>query len=384
MSAPLDRTPPSPACAYLPGTCVVRSTNLEGTCPSVGVFAVQVPLLCSNGCRTRLRLTSQNSFSPRFSILIHCLSTWSSGWLEATCADTGALPALRQRWHGRGNPWEREPEPLLRNLDDEALRQMRSLKLYSLHRYFVSIDGSADTAEEVLGDTGAAGLNPNNPDAVGLAPGTLSGELRAALGIAPAAPPPWLARMKRMGYPPGYLAPEGDASPAGKWQTVPNMASACILKGLRRIRAGACGRAQQERRSLTQSPVHTQVRKSCYSDAWGCECSSAFPHLFFAVCCAGAADQLEVVFGEDAHADVLAAWSAASATAAAAAAAPNGAAVPADGSAARPGTEAQPREEASTAEAAAVSRLVQALSRARWARDDVVGVVFSGVGFSWV
>lgn len=108
------------------------------------------------------------------------------------------------------------------------------------------------------------------------------------------------------------------------------------------------------------------------------------PPSLLTVCCAGAADQLEVVFGEDAHADVLAAWSAASATAAAAATQSNGAAVPADKSAARPGTKAQPGEEASTAEAAVVSRLVQALGRARWAHDDVVGVVFSGVDFSWV
>ena len=38
----------------------------------------------------------------------------------------------------------------------------------------------------------------------GLRPGALSRELRAALGVAETAPPPWLARMRALGYPPGY------------------------------------------------------------------------------------------------------------------------------------------------------------------------------------
>ncbi len=38
----------------------------------------------------------------------------------------------------------------------------------------------------------------------GLAPGVLSEELCGALGIAKTGPPPWLARMRTLGYPPGY------------------------------------------------------------------------------------------------------------------------------------------------------------------------------------
>jgi hypothetical protein len=38
----------------------------------------------------------------------------------------------------------------------------------------------------------------------GLKPGEISGELREALGLCGADPPPWLWRMRRLGYPPGY------------------------------------------------------------------------------------------------------------------------------------------------------------------------------------
>ena len=38
----------------------------------------------------------------------------------------------------------------------------------------------------------------------GLRPGVLSEELCTALGIAALAPPPWLARMRALGYPPGW------------------------------------------------------------------------------------------------------------------------------------------------------------------------------------
>jgi len=38
----------------------------------------------------------------------------------------------------------------------------------------------------------------------GLEPGRLSGDLRAALGIGRLDPPPWLQRMRELGYPPGW------------------------------------------------------------------------------------------------------------------------------------------------------------------------------------
>ena len=37
-----------------------------------------------------------------------------------------------------------------------------------------------------------------------LRPGQLSGDMRAALGIGPLDPPPWLQRMRELGYPPGW------------------------------------------------------------------------------------------------------------------------------------------------------------------------------------
>ena len=38
----------------------------------------------------------------------------------------------------------------------------------------------------------------------GLRPGVLSGELLDALGLKSTDPPPWLHRMRQLGYPPGY------------------------------------------------------------------------------------------------------------------------------------------------------------------------------------
>ena len=37
-----------------------------------------------------------------------------------------------------------------------------------------------------------------------LRPGQLSGDMRAALGLGPLDPPPWLQRMRELGYPPGW------------------------------------------------------------------------------------------------------------------------------------------------------------------------------------
>jgi zinc finger CCHC domain-containing protein 8 len=79
------------------------------------------------------------------------------------------------------------------------------MHLHGVRRYFTSMDGAADNSEAVLGDTTA------QPTADGEAvPGQLSAELRAALGISESAPPPWLARMRRLGYPPGYMAPDAE------------------------------------------------------------------------------------------------------------------------------------------------------------------------------
>ena len=62
------------------------------------------------------------------------------------------------------------------------------------------------------GDTSEAGDGASRPAADGApVPGQLSSELRAALGILPSAPPPWLARMRRLGYPPGYIVPDIEA-----------------------------------------------------------------------------------------------------------------------------------------------------------------------------
>ena len=48
-------------------------------------------------------------------------------------------------------------------------------------------------------------------------PGVLSAELRALLGIGPADPPPYLRRMRELGYPPGYMgAPPSSAAGGGE------------------------------------------------------------------------------------------------------------------------------------------------------------------------
>lgn len=67
------------------------------------------------------------------------------------------------------------------------------------------MDGTGDTSER--GDETSRPAADGEP-----APGQLSAELRAALGISPSAPPPWLARMRRLGYPPGYVMADAEAA----------------------------------------------------------------------------------------------------------------------------------------------------------------------------
>ncbi|KAJ4833254.1 hypothetical protein Tsubulata_005087 [Turnera subulata] len=49
----------------------------------------------------------------------------------------------------------------------------------------------------------------------GLKPGSLDGETRKLLGLAELDPPPWLNRMRELGYPPGYLDPVDEDQPSG-------------------------------------------------------------------------------------------------------------------------------------------------------------------------
>ncbi|KAK3212131.1 hypothetical protein Dsin_016837 [Dipteronia sinensis] len=49
----------------------------------------------------------------------------------------------------------------------------------------------------------------------GLRPGTLGTETRQLLGLGELDPPPWLNRMRELGYPPGYLDPDNEDQPSG-------------------------------------------------------------------------------------------------------------------------------------------------------------------------
>ncbi|GAY46217.1 hypothetical protein CUMW_095280 [Citrus unshiu] len=49
----------------------------------------------------------------------------------------------------------------------------------------------------------------------GLRPGALDAETRQLLGLGELDPPPWLHRMRELGYPPGYLDSEDDDQPSG-------------------------------------------------------------------------------------------------------------------------------------------------------------------------
>lgn len=49
----------------------------------------------------------------------------------------------------------------------------------------------------------------------GLRPGVLDAETRRLLGLGEFDPPPWLNRMREIGYPPGYLEPEDEDEPSG-------------------------------------------------------------------------------------------------------------------------------------------------------------------------
>ncbi|XP_011099291.1 zinc finger CCHC domain-containing protein 8 [Sesamum indicum] len=49
----------------------------------------------------------------------------------------------------------------------------------------------------------------------GLTPGVLGAETRKLLGLGELDPPPWLNRMREIGYPPGYLDPDVEDQPSG-------------------------------------------------------------------------------------------------------------------------------------------------------------------------
>ncbi|KAL9239014.1 hypothetical protein vseg_013373 [Gypsophila vaccaria] len=49
----------------------------------------------------------------------------------------------------------------------------------------------------------------------GLRPGSLDAETRRLLGLGESDPPPWLHRMREIGYPPGYLEPDDENVPSG-------------------------------------------------------------------------------------------------------------------------------------------------------------------------
>ncbi|XP_074271753.1 uncharacterized protein LOC141595676 isoform X2 [Silene latifolia] len=49
----------------------------------------------------------------------------------------------------------------------------------------------------------------------GLKPGSLDAETRRLLGLGESDPPPWLNRMREIGYPPGYLEPDDENLPSG-------------------------------------------------------------------------------------------------------------------------------------------------------------------------
>jgi len=67
------------------------------------------------------------------------------------------------------------------------------LLLCYLFRYY---DDPAITTKSAAGNT--------DSELADLKPGQLSSETRAALGLGPLVPPPWLDRMKQLGYPPTY------------------------------------------------------------------------------------------------------------------------------------------------------------------------------------
>ncbi|KAJ7971186.1 Zinc finger CCHC domain-containing protein 8 [Quillaja saponaria] len=57
--------------------------------------------------------------------------------------------------------------------------------------------------------------NPSGGKYDGLRAGALDAETRQLLGLGERDPPPWLNRMREMGYPPGYLDPDDEDQPSG-------------------------------------------------------------------------------------------------------------------------------------------------------------------------
>ncbi|KAK9830123.1 hypothetical protein WJX72_009892 [[Myrmecia] bisecta] len=81
--------------------------------------------------------------------------------------------------------------------DEQAIAQMR--------RAMQDAKGANTRANGPAARYYAASSWAQEDEYEGLAPGKLSADVREALGIGPLDPPPWLTRMRQMGYPPGWI-----------------------------------------------------------------------------------------------------------------------------------------------------------------------------------
>ena len=142
--------------------------------------------------------TSAQSFSPELCI---CCSLPCMLPLSAHCS-TAALNSLQQHKSNcshrdeatcKGNKCSCQKVIFVLSDDFACKCCMLYLFLCYLFRYY---DDPAATTKSAAGNT--------DSELADLKPGQLSSDTRAALGLSPLDPPPWLDRMRQLGYPPMY------------------------------------------------------------------------------------------------------------------------------------------------------------------------------------
>ncbi len=122
-----------------------------------------------------------------------CLATHAGTERILLNSSTKGNSSHRDEATCRGN--RKSCQELVFILSDDFARKCCTLYLFlrCLFRYY---DDPAVTMNSAAGNT--------DSELADLKPGQLSSETRAALGLGPLDPPPWLDRMRQLGYPPMY------------------------------------------------------------------------------------------------------------------------------------------------------------------------------------
>ncbi|KDO58920.1 hypothetical protein CISIN_1g007230mg [Citrus sinensis] len=106
----------------------------------------------------------------------------------------------------------------------------------------------------------------------GLRPGALDAETRQLLGLGELDPPPWLHRMRELGYPPGYLDSEDDDQPSG----ITIYADGEIKEGQEDGEIIETGRPASKRKMTTEFPgINAPIPENADERLWAARPSSS-------------------------------------------------------------------------------------------------------------